>query len=355
MRRPYQHSAGIVSLSVNKPDPKILQDFLVLKFALSRRAAKAAIDGRSVWVNRKCVWIAHHTLHTGDTVEVPRAVVSAAKRQPGSDRAKKGEDGVPIAQGLSAARHIRVLLETPDYVVAVWTGNCDGEGRPLMTGVGYAAPVMFDLFNLLPPTRWFEMPENDLHPVATCPLSGHPLSDVCLQGHPDMKPDTVLVPFAPASPVNCPYHRIVHLNPEGTLQVNSDCCPIDAIRNVSWFVLPPAQEWYYMRSHSDYRRLPPLHPTLRGAAGSGLIEIIYPQAGMIVASPVDLDSRSRGVIFSAAHSDPSAVIYWNMDDTFLGVTSKGEHKIKVVPSKGPHRLVLTDANGNTASVRFEGR
>lgn len=244
---------------------------------------------------------------------------------------------------------------TPDYVVAVWTGNCDGEGRPLMTGVGYAAPVMFDLFNLLPPTRWFEMPENDLHPVATCPLSGHPLSDVCLQGHPDMKPDTVLVPFAPASPVNCPHHRIVHLNPEGTLQVNSDCCPIDAIRNVSWFVLPPAQEWYYMRSHSDYRRLPPLHPTLRGAAGSGLIEIIYPQAGMIVASPVDLDSRSRGVIFSAAHSDPSAVIYWNMDDTFLGVTSKGEHKIKVVPSKGTHRLVLTDANGNTASVRFEGR
>lgn len=244
---------------------------------------------------------------------------------------------------------------TPDYVVAVWTGNCDGEGRPLMTGVGYAAPVMFDLFNLLPPTRWFEMPENDLHPVATCPLSGHPISAICLEGHPDMEPDTVLVPFAPASPVVCPYHRIVHLNPERTLQVNSDCCPIDAIRNESWFVLPPAQEWYYMRSHSSYKRLPPLHPALQGAAGSGLIEIIYPQAGMTVASPLDLDSQSRGVIFSAAHSDPTAVIYWNMDDIYLGMTSNGEHKIKVVPSPGPHRLVLVDANGNTASVRFNGR
>lgn len=244
---------------------------------------------------------------------------------------------------------------TPDYVVAVWTGNCDGEGRPLMTGVGYAAPVMFDLFNLLPPTRWFVMPENDLHPVATCPLSGHPISAICLEGHPDMEPDTVLVPFAPASPVVCPYHRIVHLNPEGTLQVNSDCCPIDAIRNESWFVLPPAQEWYYMRSHSSYKRLPPLHPALQGAAGSGLIEIIYPQAGMTVASPLDLDSQSRGVIFSAAHSDPTAVIYWNMDDIYLGMTSNGEHKIKVVPSPGPHRLVLVDANGNTASVRFNGR
>ena len=65
MRRPFQHSAGVVTLSVNKPDPKVLQDFLVLKFALSRRAAKAAIDGRSVWVNRKCVWIARYALKTG--------------------------------------------------------------------------------------------------------------------------------------------------------------------------------------------------------------------------------------------------------------------------------------------------
>ncbi|MBR1538791.1 MAG: penicillin-binding protein 1C, partial [Bacteroidales bacterium] len=47
---------------------------------------------------------------------------------------------------------------TPDYVVAVWVGNCNGEGRPLLTGVGYAAPVMFDLFSLLPSTGWFEMP-----------------------------------------------------------------------------------------------------------------------------------------------------------------------------------------------------
>ena len=28
---------------------------------------------------------------------------------------------------------------TPDYAVGVWVGNCSGEGRPLMTGVGYAA------------------------------------------------------------------------------------------------------------------------------------------------------------------------------------------------------------------------
>ena len=106
---------NIERLLVGKPENgKALQDFLAARCAVSRRAAKAIIDGRSVWVNRKCVWIAHHTLHTGDMVEVPRAVVSAAKRQPGSDRAGTAGSGKPSVQ----SRHIRVLVETPDYVIA---------------------------------------------------------------------------------------------------------------------------------------------------------------------------------------------------------------------------------------------
>lgn len=104
---------NIEQLLVGKADNgKTLQDFLASRCQLSRRAAKAIIDGRSVWVNRKCVWIAHHCLHNGDLVEVPRATVSAARRQPGSDRSNA------TAHGLSPMRHVRVLLETPDYIVA---------------------------------------------------------------------------------------------------------------------------------------------------------------------------------------------------------------------------------------------
>ena len=114
-------SGNIEQLLVGKPENgKTLQDFLAVRCQLSRRAAKAIIDGRSVWVNRKCVWIAHHGLRTGDAVEVPRATVSAARRQPGSDRSRADAQGEPSTkQGQSlAVRHVRVLLETPDYVVA---------------------------------------------------------------------------------------------------------------------------------------------------------------------------------------------------------------------------------------------
>ena len=74
--------------------------------------------------------------------------------------------------------------------------------------------------------------------------------------------------------------------------------------------------------------------------------------GMSIATPVALDSHSQGVIFSAAHSDPGATLFWHLDGTYLGETAHGEHKIKVVPEKGPHTLTLIDANGHIASVRF---
>ena len=65
---------NIERLLVGKPENgSPLQDFLAARCGLSRRAAKAMIDGRNVWVNRKCVWIAHHGLRTGDTVDVARA------------------------------------------------------------------------------------------------------------------------------------------------------------------------------------------------------------------------------------------------------------------------------------------
>ena len=92
---------------VGRPDAgKSLQDFLAAWLGVSRRAAKAVIDGRSVWVNRRCVWIAHHTLKSGDTVELAHAVMAAARR--------------PVARREIAPadrKHVRVLAEFGDFLV----------------------------------------------------------------------------------------------------------------------------------------------------------------------------------------------------------------------------------------------
>lgn len=116
MRRAPQHSAGITSLAVNKPDPKLLQDFLALKFALSRRTAKAMIDGRSVWVNRKCVWIARYELKTGDVVEVPSNVVKGATAQ--SAKSRPANAVAAKTPAVAGKRHVRVLWQDDDFLVA---------------------------------------------------------------------------------------------------------------------------------------------------------------------------------------------------------------------------------------------
>lgn len=90
-------NSDVTSFVVSKLEAgQSLQVFLSIKLGLSKRSAKNLMDERRVWVNRKCVWMTHHTLHQGDTVEVPAAHKSASASPP----------------------PIRVLIEDEHYLVA---------------------------------------------------------------------------------------------------------------------------------------------------------------------------------------------------------------------------------------------
>ena len=117
MRAAPRHKAGLVTLVVAKDDEKLLQDFLAKRYNLSRRSAKAVIDGRSVWVNQACIWMARYQLKTGDTVVVPTAVIKGILQQNKVKTAPADESLAPkTAQ--QQQRHIRVLWQNADYLVA---------------------------------------------------------------------------------------------------------------------------------------------------------------------------------------------------------------------------------------------
>ncbi len=238
---------------------------------------------------------------------------------------------------------------TADYVVAVWVGNSDGEGRAQMTGVSYAAPVMFDVFAALPQSEWFALPLEDMTRVEVCSVSGNPAGELCPQR------DTIWAPDIPDRPETCRYHIMVHLDPDGLWQVNSNCCPPEKIRSEVRFVLPPSQEWYYMKNHLDYLRLPPKHPDYDGSAPErSPMEIIYPQDGITIVSTRGLDGSRKGAVFRAAHSSPSAVIWWHLDDDYIGRTV-GTHEMLIAPEPGRHVLTLVDSDGARRSVSFSAR
>ena len=145
---------------------------------------------------------------------------------------------------------------TPEYVVAVWVGNASGEGRPGLTGISVAAPILFDIFKTLPPTGWFRMPVEDMVKIAACRYSGYRTSPIC-----EFK-DSIWVPKNGTLTVACPFHQIIHLDKTGKWQVNSECESTGNMQHVSWFVLPPVQEWYFRTKNPFYKMLPPIQTGL---------------------------------------------------------------------------------------------
>ena len=234
---------------------------------------------------------------------------------------------------------------TPRYVIGVWAGNASGEGRPGLTGVGNAAPVLFDLFSLLPGSSWFDMPYDELEPMVICRLSGHKASSACEQT------DTLYMPRTGNNTPLCSYHQRVHLSADGRFRVNSSCESTDRMITRSWFVLPPAQEYYYRNYHIDYLPLPPIKPGC-DQEQSRLIELIYPEHNAVLYLPKGFTGQQEKFVFKAAHAHPDATLYWHIDEQYIGETT-GNHQIACSPKAGKHLLTLIDHLGNQKKIFFE--
>jgi penicillin-binding protein 1C len=50
-----------------------------------------------------------------------------------------------------------------------------------------------------------------------------------------------------------------------------------------------------------------------------MMEFIYPKSTQIYV-PVELDGNMGKAIFEVAHRSANAVIYWNLDDEYIGST-----------------------------------
>jgi len=237
---------------------------------------------------------------------------------------------------------------TPRYVVGVWVGNADGEGRPGLTGYSAAAPILFDVFDLLPGSEWFEEPPRELVDTDVCARSGMRRGPWCTQGR-----LRLVTPAALDSPP-CAFCRLAHLDAAERWQVHGDCEPVAAIHSVSRFVVPPAMEAFYRPRHADYRPLPPLRPDCRAAVGpegSGALELVSPREDAVVYVPVEMDGAVGRVVFEAAHRDNAAVVYWHLDGEYEGET-RDLHEMALAPPPGAHVLTLVDATGETVRRRF---
>lgn len=252
------------------------------------------------------------------------------------------EDGRKVAWKTGTSFGFRdawAIGVTPEYIVGVWTGNADGEGRPGLTGTQASAPILFQAFNMLPRTGWFEKPNAHLHSYKLCEQSGYRMSDNCERGIPTLTPKNgTLIP-------SCPFHKVVHLDEKSEKRVVGSCYPPYKMKHSKWFVLPPLAEKFYQSRQPGYEELPEWLPICQPEQDV-VMQFIYPQVNGEIMIPRLPNGKRGKVVFEVAHQNDNALVYWHLNNMFLG-TTKGIHQKILVPPTGEQTLMVVDEFGNS--------
>jgi len=236
------------------------------------------------------------------------------------------------------------------YCVGVWVGNASGEGKPGLTGIKVAAPLLFNLFNELPDKgKLFPIPTSDLHPISICKLTGWQAGPYCQE-------EVILAPkTANSSPV-CPFHKKVYLTEDGLFQLNIDCLENEKVKAENRLVLPPLEAFYFRKNNPSYNPLPAWHelcaPFNDISGDDQMMGWIYPREFTQIKVPKNLDGTMSKTVFQLAHRIPEKIVYWHLDGIFIGKT-RIYHQITLQPKEGRHQIMAMDEDGNKIIATFE--
>ncbi len=227
---------------------------------------------------------------------------------------------------------------TKQFVVGVWVGNSDGEGRAGLTGLGAAAPLLFSIFDVLPASKWLLTPFEDMIEVAICDKSGMLALPIC--------PTTLKRVQKSAEKGNtCKYHKQINVDRNKQVRVNSECELVSNMNTKTWFVLPPLMEHFYKNKHANYKPLPPFRSDC-SAIESKKMAFVYPNSSY---TKITLTKGYNGgvnpLIFKIVHPDVNATVFWYLDKVFKSSTQQF-HELKIRPSVGKHLLTVVDNDGN---------
>ncbi|MBN1411469.1 MAG: penicillin-binding protein 1C [Spirochaetales bacterium] len=231
---------------------------------------------------------------------------------------------------------------SPDWTIAVWVGNFDGSMNPNLIGRSCSAPILFDIFNYLPknPSQmWFPEPLQDLVQVKVCRETGYLAGPHC--------PETIYAraPLQMRSLAVCPYHKAAYVTNDEKYSVCSLCWKPGNYKKKNYLVYPP-DVVQYMRGKGQLLDTVPRHfPGCPGTTDTNPLQILYPQENTHIWVPKDFSGQYQKVLLRVAHTDRDAIVYWYLDDEYMGETKK-EHVMAVNLSRGSHALEIIDQDNH---------
>jgi penicillin-binding protein 1C len=237
---------------------------------------------------------------------------------------------------------------SPQWTIAVWIGNFNGEGNPALSGASCAGPLLFDIFNSLPKNPdedWFRELDADMHTVRICAATGFLAGPHC-----DETKETKSPVYAKTLQI-CPYHKGIFVDQNATHQVCSLCWEPQDYKQLNVIVYP-AEVVHYLREHGHPQSSLPLH---RNECPAQIdfqpLKIIYPQQNAHLWIPREVDGTHQRVTARAALRSENRKLFWYLDNRFEGITSD-IHTKAIQLSSGWHNLEVIDELGNRDTKRF---
>jgi penicillin-binding protein 1C len=228
------------------------------------------------------------------------------------------------------------------YMIGVWVGNENGEGRFNLTGVTKAAPIMFKAFNSLNDNKWFDTKISSKNKITVCLESGKMAGNLCKKTH--------QIDFQSSHKLSqCSYHIVVNLDEEQKL-ISEDCNK-KIFDTDTVFVLPASMEYYYRKEHISYINIPALADNC--TSKNNRIDIIYPDNGVKIFLPKEGVDHKNELVSKAYHSSNNATLFWFIDDKYIATTNGRIHENVIKSEVGVHKLSVIDQDGNKESITFE--
>jgi len=273
-------------------------------------------------------------------------------RRPGSEYYwQKYRDSWPFAWKTGTSygqRDAWAVGVSPQWTVAVWAGNFEGQGNANLSGNASAGLLLFDIFNFLPKDaakRWFIKKPDDFTPRQICRATGFAAGPDC----PDpvwAETPAVMKPLAV-----CPFHKRLYVTVDEKEQVCSLCWDKTEYKSVIRLIFPPDVSQFMRQSGQITDVLPPHRNSCSGLSMSRPLRIVYPQQDASLWIPRDFDGVLQKINLRVAHQKKNQTIYWYLDSVFKG-TSSEKHELAVDLSKGWHDLEVMDQDGHQDRIRF---
>ena len=235
----------------------------------------------------------------------------------------------------------------PQWTIVVWAGNFSGEGNAGLSGAGTAGPLLFDIFNHLPKNgkeSWFPKPDSALTKVEICRQSGFAAGPFC-QDKIQVDAPLYMKPLA-----LCPFHKQLTVSEDEKEQVCSLCWK-PGHKKVLRLLYPPQVEQFLRQNGSKAESAPPHRRSCPAPPVQNPLTIIYPGSSASIFLPRDFDGSLQKLNCRAAHQQQGQMVYWYLDDHYLGSTRE-RHEKALRPGRGWHNLLLIDQDGHKAQTRF---